>query len=556
MPVAPPFAGMPEILARLLLVGGRGAGLVPARDAVLAAGAPWEALADALALAAWGDAPLAPGTAAVLAAREKARPFLPPPVARTVQALADRSGASVPEPYYERLAARRDVPRMFAYLLERLRRRSDDPGLSGRLAGIAPMVPGGGGLAEAEAVLDGLGGDLAPLGAFAAGELALLDGRAAVAEERFRRCLTVLPLEGARMGLAEALRLQGGRAGALALLSAAFAARPFDSLLLSRLHDLATGLADRVAGLPGDVAVLVYSHNGAAHLDDTLAALAATDWAFAAGPGGGRIFVLDNGSTDGTPGVLAAWRDRLGERLAVVPLPVNIGAPAARNWLAALPGVRAAAFAAYLDDDAAVPADWLGRFGAAVEAYPDAGVWGSLVRGVDAPFFVQSADSHLFPSPRRDGGFGRAFELARPWLATPDCPRYAVCRPCASVTGCCHLFRTEVLTGLGGFDIRFSPSQYDDLDHDLRLLLDGRAPVCQGHLAVVHAKATGAAGNPGGAQYGSGFANQFKLHHKHDEAALARAAGTAFAALARDAARKLAALRELGLAAEEGGRVR
>jgi len=236
--------------------------------------------------------------------------------------------------------------------------------------------------------------------------------------------------------------------------------------------------------------------------------------------------------------VLAGAVDRFGERLTTVRLPVNIGAPAARNWLAALPEIRACDFVAYLDDDASPPPDWLGRFGAAVETAPRAGVWGCRVRGAEARRFVQSGDAHLLPTPRPDGALGRGFTLARPWLAAPDWGQFGVSRPCSSVTGCCHLFAGEILAGLGGFDIRFSPTQYDDLDHDIRLLLSGRTPFYFGHLTVLHAKATGAAGNPGGAGYGQGFANQLKLHGKYDDAAVAAAADTAYAALAANQAHK------------------
>jgi len=553
MPVAPPFAGLPEGLARLLLVGGTGAGLVPARDAAMAAGEGQAGLADALALAVWEDAPLWPEAARVLAARQAARPFLAPEAARVAAAVAG-APAAAPEPYFDRLAARRDIPKMLAYLLDRHRKQPDDAGVLHRLAVFAPMAATAGDAREAEDVLAGLGGPYAAIGRLVAGELALLSGRLPRAEDLLRQSLAAMPTPAARARLAEVLVRQGGRGAALREYAAVRQARPFDVLALSRLHDLASGLAGRVAALPGSLAVLLYSYRNAALLDRTLAALAATDWGQAPIAGGPRLFVLDNGSPDGTASVLAGWKDRLGARLEMVSLPVNVGAPAARNWLAALPGVRERDFAAYLDDDAVAPADWIGRLGAAVAAYPDAGVWGCRVVGIDAPHHVQSGDAHLLPTPRQDGEYARAFDLARPWLAGPNWGQFAVCRPCASVTGCCHLFRTDVLTAVGGFDIRFSPSQYDDLDHDLRLLASGRTPVFQGHLAVVHAKVTGAAGNPGGAAYGSGFANQFKLHNKYDDAAIASAARTAFAALAADAAAKVRAVREWGRGEQgEGG---
>ena len=73
---------------------------------------------------------------------------------------------------------------------------------------------------------------------------------------------------------------------------------------------------------------------------------------------------------------------------------------------------------------------------------------------------------HVWPTPRQGAFQGRGFTLLRPWLHTPDWGAYGLTRPCATVTGCCHLFPTDVLAATGGFDLRFSPTQYDDLDHD------------------------------------------------------------------------------------------
>jgi GT2 family glycosyltransferase len=544
--VLSPSARLPEAVLRLLLVGGRGPGLVAARDAAVSGGEGCAELADALARAVWEDAPLWPEAAAALAAREEKRPVLPPRLSRLVAHVAASAGQKEPEPYYERLAARRETDRMLAYLLARLAKTPGDAGLAQRIACLAPMV---GDIGPAMEALAALPEPLAPLGKMAAGELALLAGRAQEAQALLQGAARDFPGPGVSLRLAEARLALGGREAAVATFAQALAARPWDALALARLHDLATGLDVRRETLPGSLAVLVYSYNNAGLLTATLDALAHTRWEYAAG--GARLTVLDNGSGDDTAALLAGWQERLGERLDVVTLPVNVGAPAARNWLAALPRARQADFVAYCDDDALPPPDWLGALGAAVAAYPAAGVWGAMIRGLTSPAFVQNADAHLLPTPRGAGAWGRGFALARPWLATADDGRYGICRPCASVTGCCHLFRGRELAGRGGFDLRFSPTQYDDLDHDIRGLLAGRVAVCQGHLRVLHAKATGAAGNPGGRQYGSGFANQFKLHHKYDDAQFAAAADTAFAALARDCAAKARTLAGLGLLAPD-----
>lgn len=65
--------------------------------------------------------------------------------------------------------------------------------------------------------------------------------------------------------------------------------------------------------------------NGAATIADQLSALAAQDYGDA-----WEIVVVDNGSTDGTPALLATWRERL-EKLRVVPALERPGLAYARN---------------------------------------------------------------------------------------------------------------------------------------------------------------------------------------------------------------------------------
>ncbi|EKO39478.1 MAG: putative glycosyltransferase [Solidesulfovibrio magneticus str. Maddingley MBC34] len=539
-----PCHGLPGPLSRLLAVGGSGAGLIPLRDAALAAGPAQAVLGAALALDAWAETPLDPAAAAVAA-----RLGGDSPQALAAALVAAAAGPAGPEPYYERLAGRRDTGRMVAYLLERCRKERAEPSWLARLARIAPMLPAGDDLAEAEGVLAAAPGPLAAPGAMAAGELALLAGRAEAAETHLRRALALLPTGAAAFRLAEALLAQGRRGEALAAYAVARDFRPWDTLLAARAADVAAGRDTALARLPGSLAVVLYCWNAPDLLAAALDALAASDWRHALGA---KVVVLDNGSPDGVvSAVAAAVAAAFGGRLSTLRLPVNVGAPAARNWLAALPEVRESDYVAYLDDDAYVPPDWLGRFGAAVAAAPGAGVWGCRVAAKDAPRFIQCGDAHLLPTPRGEGAFGRGFELARPWLAAPDWGQLRVARPCASVTGCCHLFARPALDAVGGFDIRFSPTQYDDLDHDLRLLLRREVPHYWGHLTVVHAKTTGAAGQPGGSAWGSGFANQLKLHGKYDDDAVAAASDAAFAALAADREEKL---RQLDALAGEDGR--
>lgn len=309
---------------------------------------------------------------------------------------------------------------------------------------------------------------------------------------------------------AQCLLCMDRRDEAVALLRQSVAASPWSSSQWLRLHDLSLGVDKALSPVPGGVAILLYTYNKARELDATLASLALSNIGLEQGET--RLWVLDNGCTDDTSSVLSQWSDRLGERLTVLRLPVNIGAPAARNWLLALPELGQYASLVFLDDDVCLPGDWLLRLGAAMQAYPEASVFGCRVVDDANPLATQSVD--LSPLPPGPGDQ----PLVLPALHTgqPDLGQFSYLRPCVSVTGCCHLLRRAELPKTGGFDIRFSPSQFDDLERDIRLGLGGGHVVYQGHLAVRHKRSSGALAERSPADIGNATANTHKLLTKHE----------------------------------------
>lgn len=309
----------------------------------------------------------------------------------------------------------------------------------------------------------------------------------------------------------------------------ALAQAPWNVNLLLRLHDRLTGL-DTPGGdaLPGSAAICLYTSGKAPELDATLTALFASDLR------GAAVVVLDNASPDATPQVLSAWRDRVGEALTVITLPVNIGAPAARNWLMRHEAVAGRDFTAYLDDDALVPPDWQARLAQAVRAYPQAGVWGCKVVDLAAPGRIQHAEVNLY------GDDGPEPSFATLCSQDLDFGQFHALRPCLSVTGCFHLFRTGELRRCGDFDIRFSPTQYDDLDHDLRLAALGLSAVCQGHCGVRHARLSGALLNQNAQATGNSRGNLGKLAAKHPPQARLAMRGALEKILLEDVVRKQA----------------
>ena len=319
---------------------------------------------------------------------------------------------------------------------------------------------------------------------------------------------------------AHCLALLGREREAQKIWATELSRRPWRVNLALRLYDSALPGRPLASNFAADTALLLYSFNKEAELAATLTSLAPSARRFR------KILVLDNGGTDGTAALLRASQVRLGADLFTpIFLPVNVGAPAARNWLAARPEALACEYLLYLDDDALVsaegatdPAAWLGHLARALERYPDASAWGLKIRDHILPWQAQSVDLHLDRAGDAPGvGFSLTSALGHPFAVSglhaqgPDFGRFTYTRPCLSVTGCCHLLRTKEFQEQGGFNLVFSPSQYDDLERDLRLGLSGRYACYHGHFSVRHLKRTGRGNNMSRAQYGNGLANSYKL---------------------------------------------
>ncbi|MDR1488916.1 MAG: glycosyltransferase family 2 protein, partial [Desulfovibrio sp.] len=319
------------------------------------------------------------------------------------------------------------------------------------------------------------------------GDLLLAGDRRQEAFEKYDEAAVRFESPGLMIKKAEALYGAGNRSGAVELWQKAFAARPWDFTLALRLSDVL-----RERDLPGDLpagsgVVLLYSWNNAADLDITLGSLAATT------PPQVPILLLDNGSTDDTAAVCKRWEAELGGRLSLVPLPINIGAPAARNWLISTPEVCGADWVVFLDDDAVVPPLWLNYFGKARQCFPKAGIFGCRVNYMAAPQIIQSADLHEERplEPQAENMPEAAFQITDFHGQIPDRGELGYMRPCLHVTGCCHLITRENLDSVGGFNLMFSPSQFDDYERDLRSGIGGSLPVYNGHLRVMHRQRSG-----------------------------------------------------------------
>lgn len=305
----------------------------------------------------------------------------------------------------------------------------------------------------------------------------------------------------------ECRRALGQREAAGRLWRKAVILRPWQINLRLRLNDLERG-ADLPGGPPpGRGEILLYSWNHAPDLDKALAALADSRLASCA------LTVLDNGSSDATAQVLHAWQERFGERLRRISLPTNVGAPAARNWLLALESSGTADWVVFLDDDALVPPDWLGLFGTAKRLYPEADIIGCRVTDVASPLHIQCVDLHIEVIA---GETESRIAFVNEPVDEPDFGQHSYLRPAAHVTGCCHLLTRRSIDAVGNFDLRFSPSQLDDVERDLRSCVNGSCPLYQGHLRVRHLKRTGLTAKTSPWQQANLVGNRAKLSGSYD----------------------------------------
>lgn len=489
-----------------------------AGEALEAAGTERDLLKAGLDLLLWAflSRPLEPSLAGPLLALNARLPVVPPGLVPALGALAALP-QDVPTPDWDETRDAEDPAAMAAFLRPRLAA----PG-----AGLAWLARGWDALAglgawnELADLLAGadLSGPLTSLAPRLAAEISLYRERPETARAALLALDPVLWGPWREQRAAQCARLMGDLDAARAGLDAACARLPWHPNLFLARHALDRPLPATPVPPDAKVAVAVYSWNNAARLAPTLDALLASDL------GPARVLLLDNGSSDETLILLKACADRLGrERAEVVRLRVNCGAPAARNWLLAMPQARDADWVAFLDDDALPTPDWLARLLAAGQAHPGIGAVGPKIVDAASPSVIQSVDVHLMPPPSPGAGQGPHLEFLDVLSGLPDAGLFDYVRPCLSVTGCCHLLRRSALDAAGAFDIRFSPSQLDDFEHDLRALLAGIPCLYLGDLAVRHHHASALGLRQSAAKQGNARGNLFKLSHLHPREAVAKA---------------------------------
>ena len=183
-----------------------------------------------------------------------------------------------------------------------------------------------------------------------------------------------------------------------------------------------------------------------------------------------RVYIADNASTDGTSEYLASLQKEYPYPIEVSRLAVNTGAAVGVNWAVSR---GTGDLVARLDDDIILPPNWLKGMVSDFGNRPFAGCIGPKILNDDAHRSIQCGPYRHFP-----GLFGHEDEAD---LGQADYLARAI-----HVRGCCNLYRRDVFARCGLFDVRYSPSQFDDPDHHIALAVAGYEILYEGHVGVVH----------------------------------------------------------------------
>jgi GT2 family glycosyltransferase len=309
--------------------------------------------------------------------------------------------------------------------------------------------------------------------------------------------------------LSEALQAHAAgqdRDRALLHLQRALELEPSLPHLIERIAQL--DLLTRPLPDPGDfrVHVLFYTFNKLETTIATLRSLLESD----IGPA--RITLLNNGSTtfDREEFSAAVAGVAQGREVEVIHLPVNIGAPAARNWLYRLPHVQEADYIVFLDDDVLLPKSWLPMYLQDMADHPEVCAVGP--KGLNPNPF--RTIQYIYRYFEEVGEHKIRFTNNAPMNL--DLGQFDGRRPCLSVMGCCHMFDRRKLERLGvpDFDVRFTPSQVDDLERDIQIWKHGGRVLYDGRVEVVHMQDAGRAAPKTEASWGHVWGNHMKMEFK------------------------------------------
>lgn len=202
-----------------------------------------------------------------------------------------------------------------------------------------------------------------------------------------------------------------------------------------------------------------------------------------------EIWVVDNGSTDGTVEFLKAFREEAaaqGIEVALILNPTNVGAVRGRNQ--ALEKVRGE-YIAFLDNDVVVRRRrWLEGLRAALEAEERNGIVGPKLLFPWPPYPIECAGCEVTVGGRVVyRGRGRPREALE----------YNEPRECPCLISACWLMRRAVYEELGPLDEAFSPVQFEDVDYCYRARQKGWRVLYEPRVEMYHFENITTAGSEG-----------------------------------------------------------
>ena len=159
-----------------------------------------------------------------------------------------------------------------------------------------------------------------------------------------------------------------------------------------------------------------------------------------------EIIVVDNASTDNTEAVLARFADYI----RVISNERNAGFVDACNQGAA---VARGKYLVFLNNDTTVLPDWLDSLIETIEADATTGAVGSMFLYPDGS--IQEAGGIVWRN-------GEAHHYG--WGAAPDDRRFNFAREVDYCSAASLLVKKDIFERLGGFDRRFAPAYYEDID--------------------------------------------------------------------------------------------
>ncbi|BBD09295.1 glycosyltransferase [Desulfovibrio ferrophilus] len=256
------------------------------------------------------------------------------------------------------------------------------------------------------------------------------------------------------------------------------------------------------------VHLLLLSYNRADCLENALRQLAATDYSNYA------VYIADNNSQDGSWDILQKARDIFpeGVEVSIERFPTNIGRPAGHNWLLEKHDHSAAEFIAIGDDDLLeIPPSWLKDMIKTSRVFPKAAAIGGKALNPGVPKVIHGG-------VRRFTSFGPTeIELTNNDEVV-DYGQFDFVDRVDHVIGCLHIYRRDaLLEDIGLFDIRFSPCQYVDIEHHLRLRMKGYEVIYNGFIEFRHLRGMGKQAAADRALGGNSHGNRIKILYKYDQ---------------------------------------